>query len=254
MPPPVVALSGCTKHHNGLVFDWAGRKYSRAVADAAGALPLVLPALGPEIAGPESVLPAVDGLLFTGSPTDVAPHHYEGEEPEDGGRPDHDRDATVLPLLRAALAGGVPVLAICRGFQEMNVALGGSLYQEVHAVPGHRDHREDEDLDPDGRYAPAHPVTLAAGGPLATMLGGTTFTVNSLHGQGIARLAGSLSPQAWADDGLVEAAVAADAPAFAWGVQWHPEWKATETPHARQLFAAFGAACRRRAQTRHHLE
>ncbi|MBY0242795.1 MAG: gamma-glutamyl-gamma-aminobutyrate hydrolase family protein, partial [Burkholderiaceae bacterium] len=157
---------------------------------------------------------------------------------------DHARDATTLPLIRAALERGLPLLAICRGFQEVNVALGGTLHQAVHEVPGLHDHRESKGQPLAMQYAAAHKVTLQAGGMLARLLDGArAIDVNSLHGQGIAELAPGLQVEAWAEDGLVEAYSIPAAP-FALAVQWHPEWQVTDNPVSLRLFTAFGDACR----------
>lgn len=153
--------------------------------------------------------------------------------------------------MRAALAGGVPLLCVCRGFQEMNVALGGSLWQHVEEVPGMRDHREDKSLPLEAQYGPAHEVALAPGGLLQRLAGGAErVAVNSLHGQGVKRLAPGLRVEARAPDGLIEAFVAEDAAAFALAVQWHPEWKVMDNDFSRALFAAFGDAARGRAARR----
>ncbi len=166
-------------------------------------------------------------------------------------RKDPARDATNLPLIRQAIARAVPLLAICRGIQELNVALGGTLHQEVHALAGRIDHRSDKSLPSHERYRAAHPAAVAAGGVLQALLGGArAIEVNSLHGQAIDRLAPGLVVEATAPDGTIEAVSVAGAPAFALAVQWHPESGVHDNPVSRSLFAAFGAACRARAGTR----
>jgi len=230
----------------------AGDKYVAAVVDGAGALAMLLPALGAWQA-PEDVLDAVDGLLFTGSYSNVEPHHYGGEPSAPGTAHDAARDATTLPLMRAAIAAGVPVLAICRGFQELNVACGGTLHQRVHDVPGLDDHREDDDAPLDVQYGPSHAIRLTPGGLLHTLAGGRgEVRVNSLHKQGIALLGADLAVEATAPDGLIEAVSVVGAPAFALGVQWHPEWRQGHDPLSSAIFRAFGAACRARRQARAH--
>jgi putative glutamine amidotransferase len=227
----------------------AVKKYVDAVAGGAGAMPLLIPAEG---AGEwaEAIVTRIDGLLLPGSPSNIEPHHYDGAP----SRPDtlHDaaRDAMVLPLLRAAVRARLPLLAICRGIQELNVAMGGTLHQLVHEVPGRIDHRA-PDLDiVDERYARrAHPVELRGDGLLATLAGATTLAVNSLHSQGIDRLAPGLTVEAIAPDGQIEAVSIADA-RFIVGVQWHPEFRFDQDPFSRKLFDAFGAACRARAAAR----
>jgi len=145
-----------------------------------------------------------------------------------------------------AVASGVPVLGICRGFQEMNVAFGGTLHQKVHEVEGRHDHREDTSLELDVQYGPAHEVVLERGGSLQALTGQDRIQVNSLHSQGVDRLGPGLAVEARALDGLIEAFRVEHAKAFALAVQWHPEWKAVSNPFSRALFAAFGAAARER--------
>ena len=227
-----------------------GEKYLAAVVDGAGALALIVPALG----GRQTIddlLAAIDGLLFTGSSSNVEPHRYGGAPSEPGTLHDPQRDATTLPLMRAAIEAGVPVLAICRGFQEMNVVYGGTLHQQVHAVGGFNDHRENKDDPLDTQYGPAHPVVVAADGILQRLLAGAREArVNSLHGQGIDRLGAGLVAEAWSPDGLIEAARVDGARAFALGVQWHPEWQHDQNALSMALFRAFGEACRARMQAR----
>jgi len=221
-------------------FHIAGEKYIAAVRDASGATPLLIPVLEPPI-GPEEILASVDGLLFTGSPSNVAPHHYGGPSPREGVLQDHHRDATSLPLLNAAIAAGKPVLCLCRGFQELNVALGGTLYQHIHEIEGKRDHREDKGADLDAQYGPAHEVHVQ-GGLLGRIVREKSFRVNSLHSQGIDKLAPPLHADAIAPDGIVEAVSMPGAKGFLLGLQWHPEWRWAENPVSREIFSAFGAA------------
>jgi putative glutamine amidotransferase len=222
-----------------------GDKYARAVLDAAGGLPLLIPALAEEL-GLDELLARLDGLMFTGSHSNVEPHHYSGPPSEPGTLHDPARDATTLPLIRKAVASGVPVLGICRGFQEINVAFGGTLHQKVHEVEGRHDHREDTSLELDVQYGPAHEVVLERGGSLHALTGQERIQVNSLHSQGVDRLGPGLAVEARALDGLVEAFRVEHAKSFAVAVQWHPEWKAMSNPFSRALFAAFGAAARER--------
>jgi putative glutamine amidotransferase len=226
-----------------------GEKYIAAIVDGSQVLAVLLPALG-ERQSVEDVLATVDGLLFTGSYSNVEPHWYGGHASAPGTLHDAARDATTLPLMRAALAVGVPVLAVCRGFQEMNVVCGGTLHQSVHAVTGLNDHRENKGDDLDMQYAASHSVTLTQGGLLQSLAGGATEArVNSLHGQGIERLGMGLMVEAIAPDGLVEAVTLSDARVFALGVQWHPEWKYSEDALSTAIFRAFGDACRARMRT-----
>jgi len=226
-------------------FHVVGDKYARAVLDAAGGLPLLIPALAEEL-GMDELLERLDGLMLTGSHSNVEPHHYAGPASDPGTLHDPARDATTLPLVRKAVAAGVPVLGICRGFQEMNVAYGGTLHQKVHEVAGKHDHREDTQRELDVQYGPAHEVVLERGGTLHGLVGQDRIQVNSLHSQGIDRLGPGLAVEARAPDGLIEAFRVEQAKAFALAVQWHPEWKAMSSPFSRALFAAFGAAARAR--------
>ncbi|CAD6540770.1 Gamma-glutamyl-gamma-aminobutyrate hydrolase PuuD [Paraburkholderia hiiakae] len=222
----------------------AGEKYIGAAVDGAGALAFVLPALGERQAASD-ILEAVDGLLFTGSYSNVEPHRYGGPASEAGTLHDPARDATTLPLMRAAIEAGVPVLAICRGFQEMNVVFGGTLHQQVHNVARYDDHRENKDDPLDTQYGPAHALKLVEGGLLQRLAGGAREArVNSLHGQGIERLGAGLVAEAFAPDGLIEAVSVANAHSFALGVQWHPEWKYADDALSTAIFHAFGEACR----------
>src|SRR6185369_7665260 len=184
-------------------------------------------------------LAAVDGLLFSGAPSNVAPHHY-GAGLRPGTELDERRDATALPLLRAAIAAGKPLLAICRGFQELNVALGGSLHQHVHEIPGRLDHREPAGAPRELEYAPAHPIAIVPDGLLARVSGMVDAMVNSLHHQGIDRLAPGLKIEAQAPDGQIEAVSLPSARGFLLGVQWHPEWEFAKDPLNRAIFRAFG--------------
>ena len=230
-------------------FHAVGEKYARAVLDAAGGLPLLIPALAEELRLDELV-ERLDGLLFTGSPSNVEPHHYEGPPSHPGTLHDPARDATTLPLIRRAVRAGVPVLGICRGFQEVNVAFGGSLHQRVHEVPGHMDHRDDESQPLDVQYGPAHEVTLEPGSLLRSLAGTDRVRVNSLHSQGVDRLGPDLAVEARAPDGLIEAFRVKNASRFAIAVQWHPEWQVMSNTFSRAIFAAFGDASRERAQLR----
>jgi putative glutamine amidotransferase len=230
-------------------FHMVGEKYARAVLDAAGAAPLLIPSLADEL-GFDELLQRLDGLLFTGSPSNVEPHRYEGAPSAPGTLHDPARDATTLPLIRKAVRAGVPVFGICRGFQEMNVAFGGTLHQKLHEVPGHLDHRDDGTQPLEVQYGPAHDVTLEPGGVLRSLAASDRIQVNSLHNQGIDRLGAELAVEARAPDGVIEAFRVRDAQRFALAVQWHPEWKVMSNPFSRALFAAFGQASRERASVK----
>jgi len=242
MSKPLVIVPACVNRVGVHANHTAQLKYVGAVTVGAHCMPLILPALG-DAADLDTVLDAVDGVMLTGSPSNVHPSLY-GEEPL-GEQPfDAARDATTLPLIRAVLARGMPLLAICRGFQELNVALGGTLHQAVHYVDGMQDHRENYADTLEQQYAAAHRVVLEQQGRLFQLLGGPSeIMVNSLHGQGIAQLAPGLTVEARADDGLVEACSVTDAAGFTMAVQWHPEWRLEENENSIKLFAAFGQAC-----------
>jgi len=249
VPKPLVGIPADRRLLNLHFFHCVGEKYIRAVAEGAQALPVLLPSLGdPEFTS--AVLDRLDGILLTGSPSNVEPHHYQGPASAPGTLHDAHRDASTLPLIPQAVARGIPLLAICRGFQEMNVAFGGTLWQRLQEVPGLLDHREDLRAPLDEQYGPAHEVRLAAGGMLRQLAGGERLRVNSLHSQGVQTLGRGLTVEATAPDGVVEAFRAAEAPAFAVAVQWHPEWKMAENEFSRALFAAFGEAARQRAARR----
>jgi putative glutamine amidotransferase len=226
-----------------------GEKYLKAITEAAEAVPLIIPVLADDLAIDELV-DQVDGVLLTGSPSDIEPHHYGGESGDPNALRDPHRDALTLPIARHALETGVPLFAICRGFQELNVVLGGTLHQKVKDAPGYHNHKENPDDPLDVQYGPSHPVSLTEGGLLARLAGTREVMVNSLHGQGVARLADGVTVEAVADDGLIEAFTVDSAAAFALAVQWHPEWKATGNEFSSAIFRAFGDACRLRARKR----
>jgi putative glutamine amidotransferase len=260
-PPlhPVVGVTACFKENGrGGWHHTVGDKYVRAAIHAVGALPVLIPAIGPELDGDQRtmtealdrLLDSLDGVLLTGSPSNVEPHHYGGEPSRAGTSHDPARDATTLPLIRRALERGVPLFAICRGLQEVNVALGGTLHQLVHEVDGRWDHRSPKSPDSDVNYAPAHDIEIVEGGLLHRLLGERRVKVNSLHAQGVDRLAPRARLEAVAEDGQVEAFSIPDAPAFALALQWHPEHRALENPVSMKLFDAFAAACRSRAKAR----
>ena len=248
LPAPLVGIPCCLKQIDGHPFQAAGEKYVIAVSEGAACTPLLIPSLpSPLDAG--RLLDSLDGLLITGSPSNVAPHLYGGPPPRPGVAQDPQRDATTLPLLRLAIARGVPVIAICRGFQELNVALGGTLHQHLEEVPGRMDHRGGEG-EPAHVYRYQHEVAFAPGGHFARISGGRAgIRVNSVHGQGVDRLAPGLAVEATAPDGTIEA-FRVEGAAFALATQWHPEWRYWEDDFSTALFAAFGAAVRDHAARR----
>ena len=237
---PVVLIPACNRVLGQYPFHVAGKKYAEAVR-LAGCLPLVVPSIGPgEI---DDLLDVADGVLLTGSPSNVHPANF-GESVHDTALPlDPDRDDWTLPLIPKVIERGIPLFAICRGFQEVNVALGGSLHQAVHEVPGQRDHRGAKDGPPEVTYAIAHPIDVIPGGTLDAIVGQPSIEVNSVHGQGVNRLAPNLRVEARAPDGLVEAFSVSHATAFNLCVQWHPEWQAASNPISMRLLKAFGEAC-----------
>ncbi len=239
MAHPIVGIPACAKLVNGLLRHDTPARYAEALFGAAGVLPVMVPPLG-EVQ--EAVLDRLDGLLVPGSPSNVHPDLYGGGCSLTPDLHDPARDATSLPLIRAALARGMPVLAICRGIQELNVALGGTLHQAVQDMPGRMDHRGGPGAMAE-RYGPRHPVVISR--RLAALLGAERIMVNSLHAQAIDRPAPGLVVEAVASDGTIEAVRVADAHGFAFGVQWHPEWAYADNPASLALFRAFGDACRR---------
>jgi putative glutamine amidotransferase len=250
---PLIGIPADRRLVGNHYFHMAGEKYVEAIARGANAVPVLIPVLEPQL-DLAALLESCDGLLLTGSASNVEPHRYGGPASAPGTLHDPHRDATTLPLIPRAVAAGLPVLAICRGFQEMNVAYGGTLHPRLHELPGNLDHREDEDDPLDVQYAPAHEVLLEPGGQLAQIAGKDRLQVNSLHWQGVATLSSDLSVEARAPDGVIEAFRVTQAPNFAMGLQWHPEWQFAKDPFSRALFSAFGAASRERRAGRAPLQ
>jgi len=250
-PAPVVLVPACQRMLGRHPFHVAGKKYLDAIR-LAGCVPLVVPAA--QLEELPTLMALASGLLLTGSPSNVHPSHF-GEAVHDLELPlDPERDGWTLPAIRMALSQGMPLLGICRGFQEVNVALGGSLYQAVQEQPGLADHRGDSHGPVEVEYGFSHPVQAVPDGFLARTLQGLSvveqghFMVNSVHGQGIKQLAPGLVVEARAPDGLVEA-FTFDAPAgrpasFSLCMQWHPEWLAASNPVSKRIFETFGDACR----------
>lgn len=239
--PPIVLVPACNRMLGEHPFHMVGKKYADAVR-LAGALPLVVP--GAEPSDLTALLPLVDGVLLTGSPSNVHPSHF-GEAVHNPELPlDASRDALTLPLIREALDRGLPLLTICRGTQEVNVALGGSLHQAVHEVDGHVDHRSPDGQPAEVQYGFAHPVQVEPGGVLEQVVGRKEFKVNSIHGQAVNRLADGLRVEARAPDGVIEAFSVKDAPGFTLSLQWHPEWQAADNPVSMAMLRAFGDAVR----------
>ena len=248
-PKPIIGVPADRRVYEPHPWHMVGEKYLKAIIEAAEAVPLIIPVLADELAIDELV-DQVDGVMLTGSQSDIEPHHYGSKSDDPDALRDPHRDALTLPIARHALDTGVPLFAICRGFQELNVVLGGTLHQKVRDVPGYHNHKENPDDSLDVQYGPSHPVTLVEGGLLERLAGAGQVMVNSLHGQGVARLADGVTVEAVADDGLIEAFTVDDARAFALAVQWHPEWKASSNEFSSAMFRAFGDACRERAGKR----
>lgn len=240
MSRPIVVIPCCTKTIEGYTFDAVSRKYSAAVAQVAECQPLLIP-LDAALVDIGAVLDVADGILFSGSPSNISPEHYApGEDPVLPHALDQARDLVTLPLIRTAVNKKIPTFAICRGFQEMNVALGGKLHQAVHAEAGYNDHRERKEVSIEERWGPVHSLSLT--GKLREWVGQNEIRVNSLHGQGVKEIGKNLVPEAFAEDGLVEAVRGPDDHPFCLGVQWHPEWNANQNPVSVTLFRRFGAA------------
>jgi putative glutamine amidotransferase len=248
-PKPIIGVPADRRIVDPHPFHMVGEKYLKALTDGSDALPLMIPALAEEIDDDE-LLEQVDGILLTGSPSNVEPHRYGGDPSEAGTMHDPHRDAATLPLARRALDKGIPLLGVCRGFQELNVVLGGTLHEKVHEVPGYHTHKENPDDSLAQQYGPSHSVNLVEGGLLRSLSSQGNVMVNSLHSQGVARIASGVTIEAIADDGLIEAFRVDDVPGFALAVQWHPEWQVTQNDFFMAIFKAFGDACKARASER----
>ena len=243
-----VGLPSDTYESHGFMFHSLGDKYVRAVQEVAGCVPLMIPSV--DTLHLDDLLAPFDGILMTGAVSNVHPPHY-GEEPTADHEPyDHNRDATTLALIKRVIDRGIPLLCICRGFQELNVALGGSLETELQRSDGRLDHRAPQSDDVDVRYAASHKISITPGGMLERILGKTETMVNSIHRQGIKRIAPGLNVEAVAPDGIIEAVSVKGAKGFAFGTQWHPEFKAANNPDSVKLFHVFGDAVRAHQRNR----
>ncbi len=217
-------------------------KYVTPVFDIVKATPVLLPPLLEQI----PIVPwleFLDGLLLTGATSDVHPSNYGDEIKNLKSYFDHSRDRTSLGLIKEAVKQKIPVLGICRGFQEINVALGGTLHQSIHKIEGFFDHREPENEAPDINYGHRHSVTTIPAGKLRRIVNQEKFSVNSLHDQGVDRLANTLQVEAYAEDGLIEAFSLKDSDQFLLATQWHIEWKPHQDPYSKAILHAFGNAC-----------
>lgn len=243
MSSPVVLFTSDVKTFDDYVWHAAPDTYLKAVLAEAGAMPVIVSAFGDRLDF-DAVLDRVDGLVVTGAKSNVHPSRYGVVATDAMGPFDEARDATSLPLIRRSIERGIPLLAICRGIQELNVALGGSLVSEVQELPGRIDHRHPDAPTQDGRFAIRHGVTIATGGCLGRVLGEDEIAVNSLHRQAVGRLADGLVVEAKAPDGTIEAVSVRDAPGFTLGVQWHPEYWASSDGPSRAILRAYGDAVR----------
>ena len=218
-----------------------GTMNCEAIGRVAGAVPLIIPS-DPALVSVAELLELCDGFLLTGGRPNIHPEEYGEAETPAHGDFDRARDAMTLPLIRACVARGQPFLGICRGFQEVNVAMGGTLHPEIRDLPGRMNHRMPPDGTVEEKFALRHPVRLTPGGVFARLLGADEVMTNSLHGQGIARPGPRIVIEGVAPDGTPEAIYVKDAPGFTLSVQWHPEWNAAGDPVSRPLFEAFGRA------------
>lgn len=248
--PPLILVSADTRSFQGYTWHAAISTYINAVAGISRAMPLIIPAIGGDLldqAAMKDLLSRADGLLITGSRTNVHPENYAVAPSQHHEPYDPARDSTTLPLIAMALEMDLPLLAICRGLQELNVALGGTLDTEIQTIDGRADHRAPVDDDEHVRFALAHSVAVRRGGALEQILGACAIHVNSLHRQAIGRLAEGLQIEAEAEDGTIEA-VSVPGKAFALGLQWHPEYWASHKPledaASTAIFQAFGNAAR----------
>ncbi|MBA86440.1 gamma-glutamyl-gamma-aminobutyrate hydrolase family protein [Thalassobius sp. S69A] len=218
-----------------------GEMNTEAVSCVSGCLPMLI-APDPRFVSVEELLDTCDGFLLTGGRPNVHPEEYGEPATEAHGDFDRSRDAITLPLVRACVERGQPFLGICRGFQEVNVAMGGSLYPEIRDLPGRMNHRMPPDGTLEEKFALRHKVSFAEGGRFHHLMGAQEVMTNTLHGQGIKTAGARIVIDGYAPDGTPEAIYVEGAPGFTMSVQWHPEWDAANDPVSRPLFTAFGAA------------
>jgi putative glutamine amidotransferase len=241
---PLIGVISDRRQLGAHPFHVVGEKYLTAITEGADGYPVAVPVLGTDFDVAE-ILARLDGLMLTGSPSNVEPRQYKGDASKPGTLHDPERDQAALALIPAAVKAGLPLIAVCRGFQEMNVAFGGTLHQVVHEQPGFGNHREDKTQPLDVQYGPSHEVRFTPGGLLERVSGRHDAMVNSVHSQGVDVLGEGLDVEAVAPDGLVEAFVVRDAPGFTLATQWHPEWKVRDNELSLAIFQAFGEAARR---------
>lgn len=260
---PLIGVSGELKDFNGFDIQSTGHKYVFSVVEGFGGMPVILPALGDAVAAGAydfvELVERLDGIILTGGRSNIEPHHYGGAPFRPETYRDPLRDSTNLPLVRAAIAHGVPLFGICRGIQEINVARGGSLHPYLWEVEGKRDHRMPQTDVIEDRFAPRHSIALTPGGYFAEIaaaagIDANAVVVNSLHGQAVDCLGEGLVVEALSEDGVIEGLSMPGAKAFVVGVQWHAEFRVRDHPFNRALYAEFGAAAQRRATARSHRE
>jgi putative glutamine amidotransferase len=249
---PLVGLPADTYENSGFLFHSLGDKYLRALSDVSKVLPVMIPSMI-DVLNLDALLNHFDGILMTGAVSNVHPPHYGEKASPDHEPYDHNRDGTTLKLIRAVIDRGIPLFCICRGFQELNVVMGGSLETELQRGEGRLDHRAPKSDSTDVRYGPSHVVEISKGGMLERVLGKTETKVNSIHRQGIKKIGLGLNVEAVASDGVIEAVSVQGAKAFAFGTQWHPEYRASENPDSAKLFGAFGDAVRAHARARNEV-
>lgn len=244
MARPVVGIIGNTYLINDQYPAHAGGTMnSEAVSEVSGCIPFLVPA-DPNFLSVEELLDTCDGFVLTGGRPNVHPEEYGEAATAAHGDFDRARDAIVLPLVRACVDRGQPFLGICRGFQEVNVAMGGSLYPEIRDLPGRDNHRMPPDGTLEEKFELRHSVSVTDGGPFHRVFGATEVMTNTLHGQGIKEPGPRIQIDGHAPDGTPEAIYVRGAPGFTLSVQWHPEWNAANDPASRPLFQAFGEAVR----------
>jgi len=246
---PLVAISTDVRMFDNYTWHAVPQQYLQAALTGAGVFPLLVPSFGDRL-DLDELLGSVDGVMVTGSKSNVHPSLYGGDASEANGPYDPARDATTLPLIRKAIERGVPLLAICRGIQELNVALGGTLGTEIQERPGSLDHRAPASDNQDERFSIRQKVSIKPDSCLAGVFGAGEIMVNSVHRQAVDRLGSRLQVEAVAEDGTVEAVSVRDSRAFAVGVQWHPEYWVKSDDNSLRIFRAFGDAARAHAQAK----
>jgi len=244
---PIVGVATCRRTIKDLDYDCTQHKYLAALYHSAKVLPLQIPLLGDDL-DIDSLFDVVDGILLTGSHSNIHPSSYMESQQQPDFMLDVERDRTFIPLIKPAIDRGIPLLALCRGFQELNVAYGGTIQSDLSKMDSSIEHGEDASEPLEQRYESRHTVNLVPGGRLTSLLQVDTIQVNSLHYQGIDRLGDGLVVEGYAPDGVIEAISVKDSRGFAIGVQWHPEWRSTENPVSIALFSEFGSACQAHAQ------